>query len=95
MTTEASLTNFGISYFDNVDVKLLSAVGENIPAALRGQTTILEHLLLNNMLDDFYKEGLGFVRYNSFLASMMKQVAHRYPHARIFEISKKCSRHVP
>ncbi|KAI4086619.1 MAG: hypothetical protein LQ344_007395 [Seirophora lacunosa] len=74
------------SYPDNVDVKLISAVGENIPAAVRGETTILEHMLPDNMLDDFYKKGLGFARYNSFLASMMKQMAHRYPHARILEI---------
>lgn len=88
------LTKIGISYSGYVDVKLLSAVGDNIPAAVRGQTTILEHMLSDNMLDDFYKKGLGFARYNSFLASMMKQVAHRYPHARIFEIGKKHSRHV-
>lgn len=73
-------------YGVNVDVKLISAVGENIPAAVRGETTILEHMLPNNLLDDFYKKGLGFARYNAFLASVMKQVAHRYPHAKILEI---------
>ncbi|KAL8913542.1 MAG: hypothetical protein Q9171_001624 [Xanthocarpia ochracea] len=73
-------------YADNVDVNLLTAVGENIPGAVRGDTTILEHMLPNNMLDDFYKKGLGFARYNSFLASMMKQMSHRYPHAKILEI---------
>ncbi|PGH21386.1 hypothetical protein AJ80_03303 [Polytolypa hystricis UAMH7299] len=71
---------------DSIDIKLLCAVGDNIPAAVRGETTILEHMLPNNMLDDFYKKGLGFARYNSFLASMMKQMTHRYPHARILEI---------
>ena len=79
------------SYPDDVDLKLLSAVGENIPAAVRGQTTILEHMLPDNMLDDFYKRGLGFGIYNSFLAGMMKQLSHRYPHANILEIGKKCS----
>ncbi|KAL5116716.1 hypothetical protein ACEQ8H_005328 [Pleosporales sp. CAS-2024a] len=70
----------------SIDVKLLEAVGENLPAAVRGQTTILEHMLPNNMLDDWYKKGLGFERYNTFLARMMKQLVHRYPHARILEI---------
>ncbi|KAF7586831.1 hypothetical protein BBP40_008256 [Aspergillus hancockii] len=79
---EALISRFS----DDIDVKLLSGVGENIPAAVRGETTILEHMLPNNMLDDFYKKGLGFERYNSFLASTMKQVIHRYPHARILEI---------
>lgn len=75
-------------YLESIDVKLLAAVGENLPAAVRGETTILEHMLPNNMLDDWYKKGLGFARYNSFLASMMKQVTHRYPHARILEIGE-------
>jgi len=78
-----------IRHWDKVDIKLISAVGENIPASVRGQTTILEHMLPDNMLDDFYKKGLGFARYNSFLASMMKQLAHRYPHANILEIGKR------
>ncbi|KAL9605858.1 MAG: hypothetical protein Q9179_000968 [Wetmoreana sp. 5 TL-2023] len=73
-------------YPNDVDLNLLVAVGENIPAVVRGETTILEHMLPNNMLDDFYKKGLGFARYNSFLASMMKQITHRYPHAKILEI---------
>ncbi|KAH7032562.1 uncharacterized protein B0I36DRAFT_265553 [Microdochium trichocladiopsis] len=73
-------------YPDNIDIKLISAVGENIPAAVRGETTILEHMLPNNMLDDFYKQGLGFSRYNEFLAGMMEQIVHRYPHCRILEI---------
>ncbi|PYI00702.1 lovastatin nonaketide synthase [Aspergillus sclerotiicarbonarius CBS 121057] len=73
-------------FSDNVDVRLIAAVGENIPAAVRGETTILEHMLPDNMLDEFYKQGLGFQRYNSFLAGMMKQMIHRYPHARILEI---------
>lgn len=75
-------------YSGSIYVKLLAAFGKNLLAAVRGKTTILEHILLNNMLDDWYKKYLGFARYNSFLASMMKQVTHRYPHARILEIGE-------
>ena len=74
------------SQTDAVDITLLCAVGENIPAAVRGDTTILEHMLPNNLLDDFYKQGLGFAIYNTFLARMLEQFVHRYPHARILEI---------
>lgn len=73
---------------NDIDVQLLAAVGDNIPAAVRGRTTILEHMLPNGMLDNFYRHGLGFSRYNMFLADMMKQMVHRYPHARILEIGK-------
>ncbi|KAI0376194.1 hypothetical protein F5Y04DRAFT_286173 [Hypomontagnella monticulosa] len=70
----------------SVDVKLISAVGKNIPAVIRGETTILEHMLQDNMLDDLYKKGLGFAKYNSFLAKMVQQLTHRYPHAKMLEI---------
>ena len=73
-------------YPHNLDVKMISVVGEKIPAAVRGELTILEELLKDNMLDDFYKVGSGFQRYNKFLAGMMKQISHRYPNARILEI---------
>ncbi|KKK21517.1 hypothetical protein AOCH_006732, partial [Aspergillus ochraceoroseus] len=73
-------------YADNLDVKMIVTVGEKIPPTVRGETTILEHLLRDNMLDDFYQLGSGFQRYNKFLASMMKQITHRYPHTRILEI---------
>lgn len=84
--TGGVLLTYGNSYPEDVDLKLLSAVGDNIPAAVRGQTTILEHMLPNNMLDDFYREGLGFRTYNTFLAGMLKQLSHRYPHTKILEI---------
>jgi hybrid polyketide synthase/nonribosomal peptide synthetase ACE1 len=83
-----TLTRAIFRFSDNVDLKLISAVGENIPAAVRGETTILEHMLPDNMLDNFYKKGLGFQKYNTFLAGMMKQMIHRFPHARILEIGK-------
>ena len=75
-------------YSESIDVKLLAAVGEHLPAAVRGKIAILEHVLPSKMLDDWYKKSLGFARYHSFLADMMKQIVHRYPHTRILEIGK-------
>lgn len=75
-----------LQYGHHIDIKLIRASGENIPTAVRGQTPILEHLFANNMLDDYYKQGVGFAKYNSFLGRLMKQVTHRYPHARVLEI---------
>lgn len=72
----------------DVTVRLLSAVGEKIPAAVRGQTSILEHMESDGLLGDYYSNGLGLTRYHTFLAGVMKQVTHRYPHAKILEIGK-------
>ena len=66
----------------------MRAVGENLLAVVRGQTTMLEHMMLDNMLNDFYVHSLGLVKYTTFLARAASQVVHRYPHMRILEIGK-------
>lgn len=76
------------SYPECIDLKLISAVGEHLPAAVRGQTSILEHMLEDNMLDDLYAKGIALPQYNSVLAGMVNQIIHRYPRAKILEIGK-------
>ncbi|KAI5918389.1 hypothetical protein F4810DRAFT_715562 [Camillea tinctor] len=71
---------------EETDIKMIAAVGENIPASVRGETTILEHMMRDNLLDNHYKYCLGAQQYNGFLARMVKQITHRYPHAKILEI---------
>ena len=71
---------------ESIDVKLMCAVGESLPAVIQGKTTMLEHMMQDDMLDEFYKRGLGFARYNGYLASMASQIAHRYPHMKVLEI---------
>ncbi|KAI0597513.1 hypothetical protein F4775DRAFT_593206 [Biscogniauxia sp. FL1348] len=74
------------AFSEETDVKMIAAVGENIPASVRGETTILEHMMRDNLLDNHYKYCLGAQEYNRFLADMVKQITHRYPHAKILEI---------
>lgn len=92
---EISFTKSCGRHSKSVDIRLLSAVGENIPAVVRGQTTILEHMIKDNMLDDLYKIGLGVDKYNGFLTKVVQQILHRYPHAKIFEIGKDWTIHSP
>ncbi|KAL4993865.1 hypothetical protein BDV10DRAFT_189556 [Aspergillus recurvatus] len=73
-------------YPDSVDLKLIEAVGENLHAVIRGETTILEHMLKDNMLNDLYKIGIGFDRYNHYLAKTVQQISHRFPRMKLFEI---------
>lgn len=71
---------------DQVDLQLITAVGENLAEVVRGQTTMLEHMIKDDVLNRFYKFGLGFQRANGFMGRIMKQVAHRYPRMKILEI---------
>ncbi|KAI0487511.1 hypothetical protein F4859DRAFT_525620 [Xylaria cf. heliscus] len=74
------------TYSEDTDIKMIIAVGENVPASVRGDTTILEHMMRDNLLDNYYKHCLGAEVYNKFLADMVNQITHRYPHAKILEI---------
>ncbi|KAJ2974313.1 hypothetical protein NUW58_g8694 [Xylaria curta] len=71
---------------DNIDLRLMRAVGENMPAVVRGEITMLEPMLQDNMLNDFYVVAHGMPRYTTYLASLATQIGHRYPHMHVLEI---------
>ncbi|OOQ90641.1 putative hybrid NRPS/PKS enzyme [Penicillium brasilianum] len=73
-------------YPDSIDLRIMHAVGENLPNVIRGQTTILEHMMKDNMLNDYYINALGFREYTAYLARMVAQITNRYPHMNILEI---------
>lgn len=78
-----------------MEIELARAVGENLPAAVRGETVILEHMMANNVLNDVYTRGLGFGEYSHFLSEAIVQLGHRYPHMNILEIGMCCPRFPP
>ncbi|KAI1463640.1 putative hybrid NRPS/PKS enzyme [Daldinia caldariorum] len=84
--TKSTITNILSKYPDNIDLRLMSAVGENLPAVIRGETSMLEHMIQDNMLNDFYVVAHGMPRYTAYLASMARLVTHRNPHMNVLEI---------
>jgi hybrid polyketide synthase/nonribosomal peptide synthetase ACE1 len=64
----------------------MRAVGENLPAVVRGETTILEHMTKDDKLDDYYQNALGFDHAYDVLTGMVAQLVHRFPHMDILEI---------
>lgn len=73
-------------YEDLVEVRLMRAVGENMLPSVRGETHMLQHMMKDGMLNQFYIEGLGMESYTTYLTEIVAQIMHRYPHARIIEI---------
>ncbi|KAJ4294702.1 hypothetical protein N0V88_004936 [Collariella sp. IMI 366227] len=71
---------------DNIDLKLMHAVGESFPRVIRGETNMLEAMVEGNKLDRFYIEALGMSRYLEELARMAAQVSHRHPHMHVLEV---------
>ncbi|KAH7374210.1 hypothetical protein BKA64DRAFT_767589 [Cadophora sp. MPI-SDFR-AT-0126] len=84
--TDEDIAGLKRRYADFVDVGLACAVGNNLSSVLRGQTTMLEHMTKNNLLDQFYAEGLAMREYSTYLARTVKQLVHRYANMNILEI---------
>ncbi|KAL5355551.1 hypothetical protein BJX96DRAFT_170776 [Aspergillus floccosus] len=73
-------------YPDNIDLRLMRAVGESLPAVVRGELTMLQPMMQDNMLNDFYVVAHGMPNYTKYLATLAGQISHRFPHMNVLEI---------
>ncbi|KAH6855609.1 hypothetical protein B0I37DRAFT_442419 [Chaetomium sp. MPI-CAGE-AT-0009] len=71
---------------DYIEVRLMRSVGEHLAEAVRGQTVILQHMLKDGMLNQYYVESLGLRPYTAFLSEVIGQLTHVNPRMRILEI---------
>ncbi|KAI0479863.1 hypothetical protein F4859DRAFT_529997 [Xylaria cf. heliscus] len=69
-----------------VDMRLIKAVGENLPFALSRNMDMLAVMTRNDMLSSFYEEALGMTAYTKKLADVVRQLSHRFPHMNILEL---------
>ena len=84
--TSTALNDLMDTHNDKIEIQLMRSVGENLPAAVRGETVILQHMLKDGMLNKYYVESLGLRPYTAFLSEIIAQMTHRYPHMSILEI---------
>ncbi|KAG8161403.1 hypothetical protein KVR01_008390 [Diaporthe batatas] len=68
------------------DVKLLKAIGDNIIEIATGKIQAIEVGMQDSMLTKIYESGLGFKEHTRYLARIVKQIVHRYPHMNILEV---------
>jgi hybrid polyketide synthase/nonribosomal peptide synthetase ACE1 len=73
-------------YPESIEVELSRTVGENLPASVRGETQILQHMFKDNLLNRYYVEAMGLREPTGFLARTVAQITHRYPRMDILEI---------
>ncbi|KAM0342042.1 hypothetical protein ACHAPU_009770 [Fusarium lateritium] len=74
------------NYGDEIDIKLLHAVGNNLAEVVRGNEQLLEVMTKDDMLNRFYMEGYASIPTNKFVGDVMKQLTFKYPRAKILEI---------
>lgn len=76
------------SYENLPDVKIMHAIGREMPRVFRGETTILEHLLVDHLLDDYYVHAYGFPQVQKWCAGVVSQITNRYPDMNILELGQ-------
>lgn len=72
----------------SVGLQLIEATGENLVHVIQKKENIFQYMTENGLLERFYDEGLGVTATNQWLAIMVKQISHRYPHMNILEVGK-------
>jgi hybrid polyketide synthase/nonribosomal peptide synthetase ACE1 len=73
-------------YSHVIDMKLLREIGENLIDIVRGDKQAIEVGMKDGMLSEFYSDGMGMQENTAYLARLVKQIAHRYPHMNILEV---------
>ena len=64
----------------------MRSVGKNLPVIVRGKTNILDILMQENMLSQFYTATVGMKPYLSELGRIAGQIGNRFPHINVIEI---------
>ncbi|KAH7329713.1 beta-ketoacyl synthase domain-containing protein [Stachybotrys elegans] len=72
-------------FADRPEVKAMHVVGQQMARCIRGETTMLEHLM-TGLLDDYYARALSMPQATNVLAETVAQITKRHPGARIIEV---------
>lgn len=84
--THETLSVAGNAFQDDIDIRLLNAIGESLPEIATGETKAIEVGMQDNSLAQIYERGLGWPACTKYLARTVKQLVHRYPHLNILEV---------
>lgn len=57
-----------------------------MPRVFNQQTTMIEHMRISGLLDEYYSYGFGMKQSSNWLSQIMKQITDRDPHLSILEI---------
>lgn len=69
-----------------IDVNLLGNMGDNLIDIVRGDREPIEVGMKDEMLSTFYSNSIGMKEHTAYLARLLKQIVHRYPHLDILEV---------
>ncbi|KAG4439443.1 hypothetical protein IFR05_005090 [Cadophora sp. M221] len=73
-------------HLDQVDIQLITTVGQNLLSVVRGETNLLECMMKDDMLNRYYALGQQIKESNVSLSRAVGQVVHRYAGMKILEV---------
>lgn len=74
-----------------IDIKAIRTIGEALPAVVRGEINLLEVLMKDELLSQFYAGALGIESYQREVARLAGQISNKYPHINVLEIGMHSS----
>ncbi|KAI0506314.1 hypothetical protein F5B22DRAFT_639320 [Xylaria bambusicola] len=82
-------------FSDVPDIRLAHLVGEQMPRALRGETTMIEEFRKANILGDYYTNGAVIQSSATWIVGLMKQLVNHFPQLNILEIGEGVTSRIP
>ncbi|KAH8812401.1 putative PKS-NRPS protein [Xylogone sp. PMI_703] len=71
---------------DQLDIQLITTVGQNLLSVVRGQTNLLDCMMKDDMLNRYYALGQQIKDSNVSLSRAVGQIVHRYAGMNILEV---------
>ncbi|KAH9875653.1 hypothetical protein IAQ61_003117 [Plenodomus lingam] len=84
--TQESIAKASEPYSDNIDLKMLRRVGENIIDIAKGKVTASEITRKDQLMMETYTKALGLQEVTSYIGRVTSQIIHKYPHLHVLEV---------
>ncbi|KAH7176829.1 lovastatin nonaketide synthase [Dactylonectria macrodidyma] len=75
-----------VNWPNDVDIEMLTRVGENLPSVVRGESEMMEHMLRGGLLKKLYRESRGLRPCNKGVADFVQRISHKHPRMKILEV---------
>ncbi|CAJ2504343.1 Uu.00g117370.m01.CDS01 [Anthostomella pinea] len=73
-------------YSDTAEVELLQVIGNDLVEIANGEKQALEFGMENHLLERYYTQAPDISVFTKYLATIIGQITHRYPHVHALEV---------
>lgn len=84
--TEETINRVSGAFSNAIDMRLLHAIGQRLTDIVMNRAPAIEVGMKDNLLEQFYREGLGMGEYLRYLGRVVKQILHLSPRIECLEI---------